>query len=144
MTRKGKSHSRRPVSKRPPSWCKYGPEEVEAFVIKLAKEGHQPSHIGVILRDQYGIPLVKVLTGKSITEIIQSAGITIDIPEDLNNLLQKAGRLRRHLSRNKSDAPNKRAMELVTSRIRRLSKYYIKQGVLPKDWEYEPEIIVAF
>ncbi|MEM1589111.1 MAG: 30S ribosomal protein S15, partial [Candidatus Bathyarchaeia archaeon] len=37
---KGKSHSTRPVSKRPPSWCKYQPEEVEALVIKLAREGH--------------------------------------------------------------------------------------------------------
>ncbi|RLI51247.1 30S ribosomal protein S15, partial [Candidatus Bathyarchaeota archaeon] len=59
MTRRGKSRSRRPLSKRPPAWCKYSPEEVEAYVIKLTKEENPPSKIGVILRDQYGIPLVK-------------------------------------------------------------------------------------
>ena len=58
---KGKSHSTRPVSKRPPSWCRYQPEEVEAFVIRLAKEGNSLSKIGTILRDQYAIPLVKPL-----------------------------------------------------------------------------------
>jgi len=67
----GKSHSIRPVSKRPPSWCKYQPEEVEALVIKLAKEGHPPSRIGTILRDQYAIPLVKSITGKTITQTLK-------------------------------------------------------------------------
>ncbi|MEM2455020.1 MAG: 30S ribosomal protein S15, partial [Candidatus Bathyarchaeia archaeon] len=56
---KGRSHSTRPVGKRPPAWCKYTPEEVVALVVKLAKEGNSPSKIGVILRDQYGIPLIK-------------------------------------------------------------------------------------
>lgn len=56
---KGSSHSTRPVSKRPPIWCKYKPEEVEALVIKLAKDGNSPSKIGTILRDQHGIPLAK-------------------------------------------------------------------------------------
>lgn len=144
MTRRGKSHSRRPVSKRAPSWCRYSPEEAEAFVIELAKEDHPPSRIGVILRDQYGIPLIKHLTGKSVTEIIESAGIEMGIPEDLNNLLQKATRLRRHLSKNKADASNKRALELVTSKIRRLIKYYKKRGVLSEDWEYKPERIITF
>jgi len=32
---KGRAHSTRPVSRRPPSWCKYQPEEVEAFIINL-------------------------------------------------------------------------------------------------------------
>ena len=50
---KGKAHSTRPVSKRAPSWCKYQPEEVEALVVKFAKEGHSASVIGTILRDQY-------------------------------------------------------------------------------------------
>jgi small subunit ribosomal protein S15 len=59
---KGRSHSTRPVSRRPPSWCRYQPEEVEAFIIKLAKEGHSLSKIGTILRDQYAIPLVKPIT----------------------------------------------------------------------------------
>lgn len=143
MTRRGKSHSRRPVSKRAPSWCRYSPEEAEAFVIKLAKEGHPPSRIGVLLRDQYGIPLIKLVVGKSVTEIMESADIKLETPEDLNNLLQKATRLRRHLAKNKADAVNKRALELVTSKIRRLAKYYKKRGILSEDWKYKPESLIA-
>jgi len=86
---KGKSHSIRPVSRRPPSWCRYQPEEVEAFVIKLAKDGHSLSKIGTILRDQYAIPLVKPITGKSISDILESAGLAPSMPEDLANLLRR-------------------------------------------------------
>jgi small subunit ribosomal protein S15 len=140
LTRKGKSRSRRPLSKRAPTWCKYSSEEVEAFVIKLAKDENPPSKIGVILRDQYGIPLVKSIVGKSIREIILDGDIAIPIPEDLNNLLQKATSLSRHLTKNRADAVNKRALELIVSRIRRLAKYYRKQGSLPQDWKYTPQV----
>jgi small subunit ribosomal protein S15 len=138
MTRKGKSSSVRPVSKSPPIWLEYKPEEVEAFVVRLAKDGNNPSKIGLILRDQYGIPLVKPVTGKSITEIIAEANMTPSIPEDLNNLIQKAERLRKHLDRNRSDVHNRRSYDLVRSRIRRLARYYKNNKIIPMDWEYTP------
>lgn len=140
MTRTGKSHSRRPLSKRAPAWCKYGPEEVEAFVIKLAKDETPLSKIGIILRDQYGIPLVKPIVGKSIREIIIDGGIEIPVPEDLNNLLQKVSTLSRHLNKNRADAVNRRSLQLIVSRVRRLAKYYRKSGVLPEDWKYTPQV----
>ena len=140
MTRRGKSRSRRPLSKRPPAWCKYGPDEVEAFVIKLSKEENPPSKIGVILRDQYGIPLVKPIVGKSIKQIILDSGIEISIPEDLNNLLQKASTLSRHLNRNRADVLNRRSLQLIVARIRRLAKYYRRNNSLPKDWKYIPQV----
>jgi len=136
---KGKSHSTRPVSKRPPSWCKYQPEEVEALVIKLAREGHPPSRIGTILRDQYTIPLVKPLTGKTITQILEEAGLAPSIPEDLENLLKKAARLSAHLEKHRKDVHNKRALQLVEAKIHRLAEYYKQEGVLPSDWKYEPK-----
>ncbi|MEM1565951.1 MAG: 30S ribosomal protein S15 [Candidatus Bathyarchaeia archaeon] len=136
---KGKSHSTRPVSKRPPSWCKYQPEEVEALVIKLAREGHPPSRIGTILRDQYAIPLVKPLTGKTITQILKEAGLAPSIPEDLENLLKKAARLSAHLEKHRKDVHNKRALQLVEAKIHRLVEYYKQEGVLPSDWKYEPK-----
>jgi small subunit ribosomal protein S15 len=140
LTRRGKSRSRRPLSKRPPAWCKYSPEEVEAYVIKLTKEENPPSKIGVILRDQYGIPLVKPIVGKSITQIILDSGIEIPIPEDLNNLLHKALTLSRHLNRNKADVLNRRSLQLIAARIRRLAKYYRRNNRLPQDWKYIPQI----
>ncbi|MEM4713174.1 MAG: 30S ribosomal protein S15 [Candidatus Bathyarchaeia archaeon] len=137
---KGKSHSTRPVSKRPPSWCKYQPEEVEALVIKLAKEGHPPSQIGTILRDQYAIPLVKPLTGKTITQILKEAELAPPIPEDLGNLLKKAARLSAHLEKHRKDLHNKRALQLVEAEIHKLARYYKQEGVLPPHWKYEPKI----
>ena len=131
---KGKSHSTRPVSKRPPSWCKYTPEEVEALVIKLAKEGHPPSII-----DQYAIPLVKPITGKSITQILKDSGLAPSIPEDLQNLLKKAARLHAHLEKHRKDLHNKRALQLIESKIHRLASYYKERGVLPSNWKYEPK-----
>ena len=136
MRRKGKSYSRRPVSKRKPSWCKYSPEEVEAFIINLAKDGVPQSKIGVILRDQYGIPLVKSITGKSISETLKDGDMSPSIPEDLNNLMNKANRLSLHLSKNKKDSVNKHSLELGISKIRRLAKYYRNKHVLSEKWKY--------
>jgi small subunit ribosomal protein S15 len=137
---KGKSHQIRPVSKRPPSWCKYQPEEVEALVIKLAKEGNPPSQIGTILRDQYAIPLVKPITGKTITKILKDAGLASAMPEDLANMLKKAESLAVHLERNKKDLHNKRALQILEAKIHKLSRYYKREGVLPPTWKYEPKI----
>jgi len=136
----GRSHSIRPVSKRPPSWCKYQPEEVEALVVKLAKEGQPPSRIGTILRDQYAIPLVKPITGKKVTQILKEAELKPAIPEDLENLLKKATRLVTHLERTGKDLHNKRALQIVEAKIYKLSKYYKREGILPQNWKYEPRV----
>ena len=138
---KGKSHSTRPITHRSPSWCRYTSEEVEALVVKLAREGNLPSKIGVILRDQYGIPLVKPIVGKSITEILKDNNLAPAIPEDLGMLLRKASRLHAHLERNRSDKHNKRALQIVESKIHKLSKYYKRKGLLPKDWKYTPTVL---
>ena len=137
---KGKSHSIRPVSRRPPSWCRYEPEEVEAFIIKLAKEGHSLSSIGTILRDQYAIPLAKPITGKSITEILRQEGLAPSMPEDLANLMKKTQSLAVHMEKNKKDLHNKRSMQVIEARIHKLSRYYKRKGVLPRDWKYEAKI----
>ena len=134
---KGKSHSTRPVSKRPPSWCKYKPEEVEAIIIKLAKEGHPPREIGTILRDQHSIPLTKPITGKTVTKIMKDAELAPSIPEDFEMLLKKAASLRTHLEKNKKDLHNKRALQIIEAKIYKLSRYYKNKRALPQDWKYD-------
>ena len=133
---KGRSHSTRPIGKRSPVWCKYQPEEVEALVVKLAKDGNPPSKIGIIVRDQHGIPLVKTVVGKSIIEILKENGLGPGIPEDLEAQLKKAARLYVHLEKNKKDKNNIKALQAVESRIRSLAKYYKSRGTLPEDWKY--------
>ncbi len=120
-------------------WVEYSTEEIEEIILKLRKEGKSASVIGVILRDQYGIPDVKSVTGMKITHILDKHGQTEEYPEDLMNLIRKAVNIRDHLSENPKDLHTKRGLQLVESRIRRLVKYYTKEGVLPEGWRYEPK-----
>jgi len=140
---KGRSHSTRPLSRRSPSWCRYTAEEVEALVVKLAKEGSAPSRIGLILRDQYGIPLVKTIVGKGIIEILKENGLGPAAPEDLDALLRMAARLNAHLQKSKADTYNIRAIQVVESKIHHLSEYYKRKGVLAEDWKYTPTALSA-
>jgi len=128
------------VSKRPPPWSRYTPEEVEALVIKLAKEGNSPSKIGIILRDKHGIALTKPILNRSITKIMKDSGVAPTIPEDLDVLLKKASRLAVHLEKNKVDQHNKRNMQVIEAKIHALSRYYKRKKILPPDWKYEPKI----
>ncbi|KYH39367.1 MAG: 30S ribosomal protein S15 [Candidatus Bathyarchaeota archaeon B23] len=140
---RGRSRSKRPVSKRPPNWVVYKPEEVKALIIKLAREGKPPSEIGNILRDEYGVPLVKPLLGCGIVKVLREAGLAPKIPEDLYNLMVRATRIKRHMERNPKDFHNKRALQLVESKIYRLARYYKEKGILPRDWRYKYEIVQA-
>ncbi|HIC98773.1 MAG TPA: 30S ribosomal protein S15 [Pyrodictiaceae archaeon] len=109
-------------------------------------KGYGPSMIGIILRDQFGIPLVKPILGKTITEVLEEHGIKMVVPEDLFRLLQKAVNLRRHLQEHPKDTHAKKGLMDLESKIRRLVKYYKREGKLPPDWEYDPEkakLIVA-
>ena len=135
----GRSGSTRPVSKVTPSWVSYTQEEVEQLVIELAKRGFSPSMIGIILRDQYGIPLVKPILGKSITEVLQEHGLAPQIPEDLMNLIRRAVKIRKHLEEHPKDLSARRGLNLVESKIHRLIKYYKRVGKLPPDFTYTPE-----
>ena len=138
--RKGKSGSKHPVERKAhPDWSALNPREVESHVIDLAREGKTTSEIGMILRDQYAVPDVKLATGKSITKILETNNIKPEIPEDLRNLISTALSLRKHLDINKKDLHNKRGLQLTESKIRRLAKYYISTGKLPENWKYSPD-----
>ena len=135
--KRGKSGSKKPLV--PAPWVSYSAEEVERLIVKLAKDGLQPAQIGLVLRDQYGIPSVRHATKKKLTQILSENGLLPSIPQDLFNLLKKAVRLRAHLEKNRRDTHSRRGLELLESKIRRLVKYYRATGKLPEDWQYDPE-----
>ncbi|PSN91183.1 30S ribosomal protein S15 [Candidatus Marsarchaeota G2 archaeon OSP_D] len=137
-TPRGKSHSKRPVTLEVPEWVKMTPEEVEKIIVNLAKKGYTKPMIGQILRDQYGIPLVKGFLGKKLTEILVGNNVQSQIPDDLQALLQHASRTIAHLEQHPKDMFSLRGLEITESKILRLSKYYRRQGVLPQDWKYKP------
>ncbi len=136
---KGQSHSTRPARLQPPQWLMFSPEEIETLILELAKRGYGPSMIGIILRDQFGIPLAKPILGKKISKVLEEHGMAPEIPEDLMMLIRKAVNLRRHLEEHPKDLHAKKGLLDLESKIRRLVKYYKRVGKLPKDWEYDPE-----
>lgn len=140
---RGRSHSTRPISKRPPTWMIYQAGEVKALILQLAKEGKAASQIGNELRDIHGIPLVKPVVGYGITKVLSEAGVAPRIPEDLYNLMRRATKLRRHLERNTGDRNNRRGLQLIESRIYRVSKFYKRRKILPSDWNYRSEIVTV-
>ena len=137
--KKGKSGSKKPVSRSPPTWIRYGSKEIELLITKLSKEGHSPSEIGIILRDTYGIPDEKRITGKKITKILKEKNLQTKIPEDLTALIKKAVKIIKHIEENKPDNTAKRGLQLTESKIKRLTKYYKKTGRLPSEWKYDPD-----
>lgn len=136
---KGVSGSTKPIKKVVPGWLKYTPKEAELLVVKYAKENKKPSQIGILLRDQYGIPDIKLITGKSVNDIFKSKNIKQELPEDFLALIKKSVLLRKHLETNKKDMSAKRGLQLTDSKIRRLAKYYKTKGVLDAKWRYNPD-----
>jgi len=137
--KKGKSGSKKPAVKLAPEWIELSSQEIETLVIKMHKEGMQAALIGQRLRDQYGVPSVESVTGRSIKKILQSQNLAPAYPDDLINLIKKAVNMRKHLKTHKGDVHNKTKLIHVESKIKRLVKYYREAGMLPKNWKYEPE-----
>ena len=134
--RHGKSHQTRPPSKSIPNWVTTTPDEAKAVALKLAKDGVTPSRIGQALRDDYGVPLLKPLVGKSLGKILTEAKAAPKVPQDLEDLIERARRVQKHLQAHRSDRKNVHSLELVEAKIYRLSKYYKAKGILPSDFKY--------
>lgn len=137
--KRGKSGSTKPVKKTTPSWVRYKTKEVELLVVKLAKEGHPASKIGLVLRDSYGIPSVKTITKKSVSTILKEKDLLKELPEDLLAIIRKTIAVKRHLDENKQDMTAKRGLRLAESRMLRMIAYYKNTGRLPEDWKYDPK-----
>ena len=122
-----------------PEWLEMTEEEIIELIVKLHREGQSTSQIGIILRDQYGIPSTKSVLGAKITEILKDNGSEFEYPEDLLNLIKRAVNIREHLEENPKDLHSKRGLMTIESKIRRLVKYYTRNNVLPEGWRYDPK-----
>lgn len=140
--RRGSSGSDRPTADEPPEWSDVDEDAIEDRVVELAEQGHDPSVIGLKLRDEgvQGVPIpdVKLATGKKVTEILEEQDAQADIPEDLRNLFERAVRLNEHMDENPGDHQNKRALQNTESKVRRLVSYY-RGDVLAEDFKYSYE-----
>lgn len=136
--KRGKSGSKKPMVKKA-AWVKYKPNEIEEIIVKLAKKGYSSARIGLVLRDQYGIPSTRLMTKERISKTLKKHNIYPEMPEDMYNLIKRAVDLVAHMEKNKKDYISKRGLELTESKIRRLAKYYKGKNQLPKDWKWDPE-----
>ncbi len=134
--KRGRSGSNRPLVSEKPEWVRLEEDEIEQRIVTLAKQGLSSGEIGIALRDRYGVPSVKLVTGKSISDIMKQQEVYPDLPEDLLFLMEKAVNLHEHMDENPKDLSNKRGLQLVEAKIRRLVKYYQRKGVLPETWKY--------
>lgn len=137
--KRGKSSSERPVARSVPQWVEYSPQEVEELVLKIAKEGNSSAAIGAVLRDTYGVPSVRNVTGKRVQQILAAHGVVPEYPDDLLKLIKRAVSVRGHLKENKRDVRNGVKLVHVESKIKRLVDYYRREGRLPARWSYDPE-----
>ena len=138
--RKGKSGSAHPVDrKKHPNWSALNPREMETRILELAKAGKSTSEIGMVLRDQYAVPDIKIATGKKVTKILSENNMLPEFPESLINLISTSLQLRKHMEVHKKDLKNRRNLQLTEAKIRRLTKYYHSKKQLPKGWKYTPQ-----
>lgn len=131
----GKSHSIRPTSKNAPSWA-IDSQDIINKIIEFGKDGLTSSEIGLKLRDEHAVPLVRPILGKNIAQILEENDLKRDMPEDLERLVRKALGLQKHLNTHNSDRRNVRSLELIESKIHRLSRYYKTMEKIPKNWKY--------
>ncbi|MFP4038436.1 MAG: 30S ribosomal protein S15 [Candidatus Nanohaloarchaea archaeon] len=133
---RGSSGSEKPLDESQPDWVDYDKEEVVDLVLKLRDEGLQPAQIGLRLRDQYGIPDVEQITENSVTEILEENDASLKVPEDLQNLIEKAEKIQEHIEDNPEDAQAQRRLELTEAKIRRIASYHRENGNIDEDWNY--------
>ncbi len=133
----GKHGSKKPVRKKA-LWVTLEAEEVEKLIQKLAKEGLSNALIGLTLRDQYGVPDVRAFNLR-VAKVANKLRKEQAVPDDMYSLIKKAVNLHKHMDANKGDTNSKHGLELLESKIRRLGKYYSREGVIQKGWKYNIE-----
>ncbi len=134
--KRGKAKSRKPAGRPKPKNSELANKEIEELIVKLAKEGHTPSQIGNLLREEHAVADVKAAIGKKITQVTNENDQQLEVPEDLRNLLRKAVMLRKHLAENKQDRPAKRGLQLTESKIQRVAKHHKDNNKLAETWKY--------
>ena len=98
-------------------WVKQKPEEIEKVKVDLARKGNPPEKIGLILRDQHGIPKAKLL-GKKIGQILKAHKINAN--SEHANLTKKVENLRKHFGKHKHDYTAQRRIIKHSANIRKI------------------------
>jgi len=112
------SKTKKPTKMGKPVWLKYTEEEVKAIVLKLADKGLTAEKIGLVLRDQYGIPKVKIYDLK-ISKIL---GGKFEEPTNLN-LKTKLQKIISHYKKNKQDKKAELSLTITKAKLKKREDY---------------------
>ena len=102
-----------------PAWLKMSEEDLAKLIATLS-EKYQPAEIGLILRDQYGIPTTKVY-GKKLGQYLAEIGKKVD--SDLKNIEKKVEGMNEHLKKHITDKRSKHMLQKSVSRLNAMKKY---------------------
>jgi len=103
-----------------PTWVKMKEPELKKIILELSEQ-NSPSKIGIILRDQYGIPTTKVF-GKKLKEYLKE--LNIDKNEDLENAEKKVDRMKEHIKNNITDKKAKHKLQKAQSKLNTTRRYF--------------------
>ncbi len=108
-----------------PVWLKYTQEEVEAIILKLGEKGLTSEKIGLILRDQYGIPKTKIYNIKISKILKEKEKYQEPTSLNLNTKLQK---IITHYKKNKQDKKAERALIITKAKLKKRTDYEKKKA----------------
>ena len=91
-----------------PKWVKMKSAELEKLIIDLAKKGNQPERIGMILRDEHGIPKTKEILNKRISQILKES--KIEIKPESQRTQKKIDKIKIHFEKHKHDYTASKAL----------------------------------
>lgn len=134
--RKGRAGSHRPFPLTKPEWVTVTGEEMVSQAVQLSKGGRSAAQVGQVLRDSYGVPSARAISGKRLGVLLAEQGVRPEIPDDLEAMLKRVVHLQRHLQGHPADLANRRGLNLLESRIRRLARYYRQRRRIPESWRY--------
>jgi small subunit ribosomal protein S15 len=107
-----------------PVWLKFTEKEVKAIILKLAEKGLTSEKIGLVLRDQYGIPKTKIYNIK-IGQVLKEAD---KFEEPTNkNLEIKLKKIIEHFKKNKQDKVAGRSLMTTKAKVKKVSDYQNKK-----------------
>ncbi len=106
-----------------PTWVKIKEADLRKIIVELAQK-NSPSQIGIILRDQYGIPTTKIY-GLKLKKILKEENV--DRNEDLENAEKKVEKMKEHLKKNVTDRKAKHRLQKAQSRLNVTRRYFTKK-----------------
>ena len=106
-----------------PVWVKMTEEELKKIILELS-EKYQPAQVGLVLRDQYGIPTTKIY-GKKLSHYLKELGK--DHYVEVKNMEKRLEKLKDHTRKNVTDKIAKHKLQKIQSKHNALKKYVDKR-----------------